>query len=88
MGAARFRATCLGEERAPGRWARVWTLLVTVGVPLQFVALMIWWFTQAAGWGNAWSLANPFSIAHCLLQWGAVAALLMLLNRKIGASAI
>ncbi len=83
MGAARFRSVCLGEEGPPGTWARIWTQLVTVGVPLQFVALMVWWFTQAAGWGDAWSLSNPFSIAHCLLQWGAAAALLMLLNRTL-----
>ncbi|GAB4234006.1 MAG: sodium-dependent transporter [Acidobacteriota bacterium] len=54
-------------------------------IPVQFVILLAWWFGQAAlaDPANWW---NPFrvdSVGTCLLQWGGVAFVLYLFNRKL-----
>ena len=86
FGAARFRAEVINtpEERRPvGTW---YTFVVTYLVPLEFVALMSWWFYQAIkvydpeGW---WHPFHSFSVGTTVLQWGALIAVLLLLNRYL-----
>jgi NSS family neurotransmitter:Na+ symporter len=72
-GAGRFRDRLINtpEEHAPV-------------VPLEFLALMIWWFYQAVavydpdGWWNPFHTVN---LGTTLAQWGVLIAVLILLNR-------
>ena len=84
FGAARFRRELINtpEERRPvGRW---YIFVITYLVPVEFVALIVWWFYQAAtvydpdGW---WHPFHSFSVGTTVLQWGGLIALLILTNR-------
>jgi NSS family neurotransmitter:Na+ symporter len=82
-GAARFRNELINtpEERAPvGRW---YIFVIKYIVPVEFVALMIWWFYQAVvldpeGWWNPFHSVN---LGTTIAQWGALIAVLILINR-------
>jgi NSS family neurotransmitter:Na+ symporter len=83
-GVRRFRRVLINtpDERCPvGGW---YTVIMAYIVPLEFVALIAWWFYQAAtafdreGW---WNPFHTFSIGTALFQWGLVIAALLLLNR-------
>jgi NSS family neurotransmitter:Na+ symporter len=83
-GVDRFRKELINtpEERRPvGAW---FTLVVAVLIPLEFVALIVWWFYLAAtaldpeGW---WNPFHTFSVGTTLFQWGVVIVALLLLNR-------
>ena len=84
FGAERFRGELINtpEERRPiGRW---YSYVITYLVPLEFVALMVWWFYQAIkvydpeGW---WHPFHSFSVGTTVLQWAVLIALLILANR-------
>ena len=84
-GAGRFRKELINtaEERRPvGRW---FTVVIAYVVPLEFVALLSWWFYKAVtdydpeGW---WHPLHTLSVGTCLFQWGLLIALLILLNRR------
>jgi NSS family neurotransmitter:Na+ symporter len=84
FGAGRFRDQLINTpaERHPvGRW---FIPVIKYIVPLEFLALMIWWFYQSVvnydpeGW---WHPFHTYSLGTTLLQWGLLIALLLLLNR-------
>ena len=92
-GAARFRDERINTkwERAPiGRW---FVVGVTVLVPLEFVAMIAWWFYQSAtqldpeGW---WKLTSESSVGTVVIQLVALSLVLFLFNgawmRRIGKS--
>ena len=83
-GADRFRKELINtpEERHPvGRW---FVLVMTILIPLEFAALVVWWFYQVAttldpeGW---WNPFHTYSVGTAVFQWGLVIAVLLLLNR-------
>lgn len=84
FGPERFRKTLINspEERWPiGKW---YSFVIAYIVPLEFVALMIWWFYQAATVYDPEQWWHPFhklSVGTCLFQWGLMIALLLLVNR-------
>lgn len=84
FGAERFRKELINtpDERQPiGRW---YSLVITYLVPVEFVALIAWWFYQAAtvldpnGW---WHPFHSYSVGTTVLQWGVLIAVLILTNR-------
>lgn len=84
FGAERFRNELINtpeEHRPIGRW---YSYVITYLVPLEFVALMVWWFYQAIkvydpeGW---WHPFHSFSVGTTVLQWAVLIALLILANR-------
>ena len=60
-------------------------ILIYWVIPIEFFALIIWWFYQAFTWDpEGW--LNPFktfSVGTCLLQWGLLMFILLLFNRKL-----
>jgi NSS family neurotransmitter:Na+ symporter len=66
-----------------GGWFRI---VINYVIPVEFVFLLGWWFYQAiayyepTGW---WNPFRTFSVSTCLVQWGIVILLFMLLNSKI-----
>lgn len=81
-GADRFRRECInaGSDLQVGRW---FNFVITVVIPIEFAAMLGWWFYQSAtsfdpdGW---WHPFHTFSVGTCLLQWGIILGLLMLFN--------
>lgn len=93
FGADRFRDEVINtpEERHPvGRW---FVPVIKYVIPLEFLALMVWWFYKMItefdpeGW---WHPFHRYSVGTTLLQWGIVIAILLLLNRwwanRVGAT--
>lgn len=83
-GATRFRLTIIDSAKndfSTGRW---YDFLMKYILPIEFIALICWWFYQAIGWQTEWW--NPFkslSIGTCLFQWGLIIVLLLLFNKKL-----
>lgn len=82
-GAARFRGELIntGNEKWPvGRWF-VWA--ITILVPLEFVAMIGWWFYQSAtvfdplGW---WKLFSESSVGTAVIQIAVLIVVLYLTN--------
>ena len=84
FGANRFRELLINtpEERRPvGRW---FVFVMKYVIPLEFLALMIWWFYKMVtafdpdGW---WHPFHTYSVGTTLMQWGLLLAFLLLVNR-------
>jgi NSS family neurotransmitter:Na+ symporter len=82
IGARRFRDEWINTT--PGwRVGKLFTWWVFWLIPLQFVALIGWWFDQAIvvydpdGW---WNPLHPFSLGTVLVQWLVMIAVFVALN--------
>ena len=84
-GVSRFRKDLINtpeERQHVGRW---YTFVISYVVPIEFVTIIAWWFYQAAtvydptGWWNPFHIS---SVGTCLLQWGLLILLLLLVNRS------
>lgn len=93
FGADRFRNELINtpEERRPmGRW---FVPVMKYVIPLEFLALMIWWFYRMITeldperW---WHPIRTSSVGTTVLQWGVLIATLLVLNRwwanRVGAT--
>lgn len=81
-GARKFRETQLNHEHSDVRIGRWWDFVITVLVPFQAVALIVWWMYQVRGPG--W--LDPFGIENLgtiILQWGLAIVVLLALNRRL-----
>ncbi|UCF68755.1 MAG: sodium-dependent transporter [Acidobacteriota bacterium] len=84
QGAQQFREQHV--DGTPGDWSagRGWDVVIRYLVPMQAIALLVWWLYQSAtlyapeSWFNPLA---PYSVMTCVVQWGAVALVLILLNR-------
>lgn len=85
FGAGRFRRELINTPYEPypvGRW---YEFVMARLIPLEFAALITWWFYQAItiydpeGW---WNPFHAFSVGTCLLQWGILIVVLMMVNRQ------
>jgi len=88
-GATKFRNQIINaadNDLPVGRW---YDFLIKYVLPIEFVALISWWFYRATGWQAEWW--NPFkglSIGTCLFQWGLIIVLLIIFNNKIASKAL
>ncbi len=69
-----------GCDLPVGRW---WTFLVSVVVPVEALALLVWWLWQARGWDpEGWlDPFRPETVGTVLLQFGVALTALILANR-------
>ncbi len=71
----------------PGQQGRGWLstalkLLFYVILPLEFVAMLVWWLYQSTTWDeHIWSLGNIYSLGNTFLQWGVILLLGMVFNK-------
>ncbi len=82
-GARRFREA---HVESPGdlRPGKLWDVLIAYVVPVQALVLLVWWMFLAttADFTSAWyDPFEPYSLMSCLVQWGVVMVLFLLLNR-------
>jgi neurotransmitter:Na+ symporter, NSS family len=84
FGVDRFRKELVNTEDEPHPVGYWWTLVIRYVVPVEFVALMIWWFYQSAANYDREAWWNPFrtySVGTTVAQWGLMILLLILVNR-------
>ncbi len=83
-GAGRFRDELINTPYEPSPVGRWYSFVMKYVIPLEFLALMIWWFYQAVavydpeGW---WNPFHTYSLGTTLVQWGLLIGVLILLNR-------
>ena len=66
-----------------------WELVIKYFVPFAVIVLLIWWFYLAATVFAPHDWYNPFhpaSIMTCLVQWGVMVVIFVLLNKRIARS--
>ena len=84
-GVRRFREEQLNHEDSDIRIGRWWDLVIGVIVPVQAIALMVWWLKWAAdqdpeGWLSPIAEGN---VGTVIFQWAVALVALILLNRWI-----
>ncbi|GMU85146.1 MAG: Na+-dependent transporter [Ignavibacteriales bacterium] len=87
-GAARFRETVINHEGSDIKIGRWYDILITWVVPVQAVALILWWLISSVTWDAEWW--NPFHVENAgtvLFQWGLVLAVLISVNKLLTRSA-
>lgn len=86
FGARRFREEVINiEGTGDFRLGRFYDPLIRLLIPLQFAALIGWWFWLSVGWNPErwWDPLAVFSIGSCLAQWGLAAALMLWLGPRL-----
>jgi NSS family neurotransmitter:Na+ symporter len=84
FGTDRFRRELINTEDEPHPVGAWFTFVMRYVVPLEFLALMVWWFYQSAatydreGW---WDPRHTYSVGTTVVQWGLLIVLLLLVNR-------
>jgi NSS family neurotransmitter:Na+ symporter len=85
-GLGRFRMDIVDATEGDWKSGRTWEVLIGRAVPLMAVVLLAWWLFQAATVyaPDTWyDPLDPYSVMTCLVQWGAVIGLLLLVNRSL-----
>ena len=83
-GADRFRREAVNGEGSDIQIGRWYNVVITWIIPLQVVVLIGWWFYlsissfDTEGW---WNPLNTYSVGTCVMQWGAIMAVFILLNK-------
>lgn len=87
FGVEKFADEINSSRAADWKISPRWKIIIRWLVPLQATVLLIWWIGLAATvyapdeWYNP---LNPYSVMTCVAQWGAVLAILILLNKRLG----
>ena len=87
FGTAQFRREMINSEGNSVNLGRWFEYVIKFVIPLEFFCVLSWWLWQSATVFDPHGWWNPFhttSIGTCILQWGAVMVLLLLLNRWMG----
>jgi NSS family neurotransmitter:Na+ symporter len=85
-GVERFRLELVDSTDNDIRLGKAFNVVVRFLIPIEFVAMIAWWFTQAIlsfdpeRW---WHPFRTFSVGTCIFQWGVLVVLLIVLNRPI-----
>lgn len=83
-GATRFRLEIINAADNDVKLGRWYDFMIRFVIPVEFVALIAWWFYRATGWQEQWwHPFKGFSIGTCLFQWGIILVVLILFNKKI-----
>jgi NSS family neurotransmitter:Na+ symporter len=85
-GADRFRREAVNSEGTDLKVGKLYNVVISWLIPIQVIVLIVWWFYQAIfsfdteGW---WNPFHVYSVGTCLLQWGAIMAVFLALNRTM-----
>lgn len=85
FGPAKFRKEVISSPENPIKIGRWFDVLVAVLLPLQFIAMIGWWFWQSySGDPQNWlKFFSPFSVGTVIFQWGIALVLFIFLNKII-----
>ncbi len=75
-------------NQTPGDWkvTKLWNLDIQYFIPVSALILLAWWLFLSATvfapkeWFNPF---NPFSVMTCLVQWGIIILIVVLINKTI-----
>lgn len=85
-GVNKFRTEIIngyGSDVKIGRW---YNFVIGGLIPFQAIVLLLWWLISSVSWDPEWW--NPFhaeNAATCILQWGIVLSVFILLNKRMAA---
>ncbi len=85
-GTDKFRQVAVNGEGSDVKVGKWYNVVISWLVPLQVMVLIVWWFSLAItsfdteGW---WNPFNTYSVGTCVLQWGVVMAVFILLNKQM-----
>lgn len=82
-GVEKIRINLLNKNStlSTGKW---FSIIVSFLIPLQFIILIIWWFTKSISWDAYWwNPLHKYTIATVALQWGIVIIVFLFLNKKM-----
>ncbi|MBN1165046.1 MAG: sodium-dependent transporter [Candidatus Krumholzibacteriota bacterium] len=85
-GAERFRRELVDNPDNDIRLGRIFNFAVTVLIPIEFAALIGWWFTQAIMEFDKeywWHPFRTYSVGTCIFQWALVIACMLILQKPI-----
>jgi len=85
-GTDKFRREIINSCRNDIKLSRIFNFAVKVLIPVEFAAMIIWWFTQAITTYDPhywWHPFHTFSLGTCLFQWGILIAILLIFNHSI-----
>ncbi|MCK4237365.1 MAG: hypothetical protein KAX38_09630, partial [Candidatus Krumholzibacteria bacterium] len=85
-GVERFRRELVDSPDNDIRLGRIFNFVIKILIPIEFLAMITWWFTQAILYYDPdfwWHPLRTFSIGTCVFQWGILIVLLLILNRPI-----
>jgi len=86
FGATKFRENYINTKFTFIKTGKWFDIVVKFIIPLEFTALIIWWFYQSIavfdkeGW---WNPFHIFSVGTCIFQWGIVIIVLIIINKYI-----
>ena len=85
-GAEKFRKELVNGEGADLQIGKWFSVVICVLIPLQFVAMISWWFYQAItnfAKDDWWNPMSVYSVGTCIVQWLFIIIVFMLFNKKI-----
>jgi len=85
-GVERFRLEMVDSADNDIRLGKIFNFFVSILIPIEFVMLISWWFSQVILKYDPklwWHPLRTFSIGTCLMQWGALIVILLIFNKKI-----
>ena len=86
-GISRFRTEVINGPGCDVKLGSWFNWIIMVLLPLEFAVLLGWWLFRSitsfdpAGW---WNPFHTFSAGTCLMQWGVLCLVLLILNRRLG----
>jgi NSS family neurotransmitter:Na+ symporter len=84
-GVTRFRKEWVNVEGCDLKVGRWFDILVKYFIPVEFIAMLSWWFYQAVRWNPKgwWDIRKPESLGTCLFQWALVIIVFLIANNWI-----
>ncbi len=80
-GGKRLRTEDILADKTDWNLGGWWENLLKFWVPIAAMSLLIWWFSLSAISTRWYDPFESFSIMTCLVQWGFIIVILLLLNR-------
>src|SRR5699024_1026085 len=72
FGAAKFRSEIVNNKWNPAAMVAWWEIIIKYIVPVEVVALLIWWIYKALSAEGLYTPFSQFTLGTIILQWGIV----------------
>lgn len=87
-GEENFRSNIVNIKNPEWRVGKWWSIVIKYLIPSQVVVLLTWWLFNSTKWypdkwWHSFNLKTPETLGTCIVQWGIVIIVLLLLNKKL-----